>query len=175
MKRTNKGPSLHVKRSNKLTSKEFRRHCAAAGFPLSVMGNNRIAASALGISTRTLERYKSNGCHNKTVINLLMTLVYGVAQSASWQGWRINAQYLITPDGDHIKQSDIQTLWANRKAKAHLERRLAHVEHMMSLYYDKERAHKVANLEKFKAVAKLANDIEELVGHYSQLQRSWVE
>jgi len=173
--RTTKGLDTITLRGCKLTSIEFKRLCVVAGFPLSVRGNVGLAANALGISVRTLERYKNNGCTNRPVINLLNTMAFGVSQSASWQGWRISAQYLVTPGGDHIRQSDLLVLWANRKAKKHLETRLANVENMLTFYHDKDKENKIVNLDKYKQIAKLANDIEDLVGHYSQLSRAFIE
>lgn len=160
---------------SKMTSTEFKRHLAAAGLAPSIHGNKEKAAHTLGISVRTLNRYISSGCQNQTIINYLLTLVYGINQSAAWHGWRINAQYLITPDGDHIRQSDIRKLWANRKVKKHLEQRLAHVESMLTHYHEKDRENKVVKLKQFKEVAALANEIENIVGHYQRLTRQYVE
>lgn len=158
-----------------MTSTEFKKHLAAAGMPPSIHGNKQMAANTLGISTRTLNRYLKRGCENQSVINHLLTLVYGISQTSSWSGWRINAQYLISPDGDHIKQSDIRSLWANRKAKQHLERRLEHVEKQLQFYHDKDKDNKVVKLKQFKQVAELANEIENIVGHFGQLARYYIE
>lgn len=160
---------------SKMTSTEFKKHLAAAGMPPSIHGNKKQAAQTLGISERTLNRYLKSGCQNLTVINHLLTLVYGISQTSSWSGWRINAQYLISPDGDHIRQSDIRTLWADRKVKQHLEARLAHVEKQLHFYHSKDKQNKVVKLEQFKQVAELANEIENIVGHFEQLSRFYID
>lgn len=160
---------------SKMTSTEFKKHLAAAGLAPSIHGNKKQAAITLGISDRTLNRYLATGCQNKIIINHLLTLVYGISQTASWQGWRINAQYLISPDGSHIRQSDIRGLWSDRKVKKHLESRLEHVERQLQFYYEKDKQNKVVKLDQFTEVAKLANEIENLVGHYKQLTKHYVD